>query len=100
MDSSAAVEVVHTSMGTEIAHKAFGRHSVEALRAVNHEAERLERLFSRFLLGSDISRINRSAGVRREKISTETYEILSRAMEYSVISQGLFDITIGPLAGL
>jgi len=100
MDNSAAAEAVHTGMGTEMAHKAFGRHSVKALRAVENEAKRLERLLSRFLPESDISRINRSAGVKREKISSETYEILSCAMECSVISQGLFDITVGPLADL
>jgi len=100
MDNSAAAETVHTGMGTEMAHKAFGRYSAEALRAVENEAQRLERLLSRFLPESDISRINRSAGVRREKISSETYEILLRAIECSVISQGLFDITVGPLVDL
>lgn len=100
MDNSAAVEAAYTGMGTEMAHKAFGRHSMKALRAVENEAQRLERLLSRFLPESDISRINRSAGVKREKISPETYETLSRAMEYSVITQGLFDITVGPLADL
>ncbi|MEM5768134.1 MAG: FAD:protein FMN transferase, partial [Bacillota bacterium] len=100
MDNSAAVEVTHTGMGTEMAHKAFGRHSMKALRAVEKEAQRLERLLSRFLPESNISRINRSAGIKREKISPETCEILSRAIECSVISQGLFDITVGPLADL
>ncbi|BCV23384.1 FAD:protein FMN transferase [Gelria sp. Kuro-4] len=100
MDNSAAAEAAHTGMGTEMAHKAFGRHSVQALRAVENEAQRLERLLSRFRPESDISRINRSAGVKREKISSETYKILSCATECSVISQGLFDITVGPLADL
>lgn len=100
MNYNAAVEVVHTGMGTEIAHRAYGRHADKALPAIENEAQRLERLLSRFLPESDISRINRSAGVKREKISSETYEILSRAVECSAISQGLFDITIGPLADL
>lgn len=99
MDNSAAVKV-HTGMGTEMAHKAFGRHSIEALQAVENEAQRLEHLLSRFLPESDISRINRSAGVKHEKISTEAYKILSRAVECSIISQGLFDITLGPLTDL
>lgn len=38
--------------------------------------------------------------LKRVRISTDTYEILSRAMECSVISQGLFDITVGPLTDL
>ena len=100
MNNSSEVETSNIGMGTEIAHKSFGRHSVKALQAVKKEAQKLERLFSRFLPESDIVRINRSAGIKREKISSETYEILLRAMEFSVISEGLFDITIGPLADL
>ena len=100
MDNSTAIEAVHTGMGTEMAHKAFGRHAKTALRAVEKEAQRLECFLSRFLPESDISRINRSAGIKLEKITPETYEILSRAMECSVVSRGLFDITIGSLADL
>lgn len=100
MDNSTAVEAVHTGMGTEMAHMAFGRHSMKALQAVNDESQRLEYLLSRFLSESDISRINRSAGVKCEKISHETFEILKSAIECSIISQGLFDITVGPLTDL
>lgn len=100
MDNSAAVEAVHTGMGTEMAHKAFGRNAIESLEAVRNESQRLERLLSRFLPESEISRINRSAGIKCENVSPETYEILSYAMECSFISQGLFDITIGPLVDL
>ncbi len=100
MDSSTAVEFSHTGMGTEMAHKAFGIHSMKALQAVEKEAQRLECLLSRYLPESDVCRINRSAGVKREKINPETWDILSSAVEFSVISCGLFDITIGPLVDL
>ncbi|WP_368488590.1 FAD:protein FMN transferase [Clostridium sp. BJN0013] len=100
MDKSAAVEAAHTGMGTEMAHKAFGRHAIEALKAVQNESQRLERLLSRFQQESDISRINRSAGIKCENVSPETYEILLHAIECSVISQGLFDVTVGPLVDL
>jgi thiamine biosynthesis lipoprotein len=100
VDNSTVAESIHIGMGTQMAHKAFGRDSDKALRAVENESKRLERLLSRFLPESDISRINRSAGVKSEKTSYETYEILSRAMECSTISEGLFDITVGPLADL
>jgi thiamine biosynthesis lipoprotein len=100
MESRAAAEAVHTGMGTEMAHKAFGRYSVNALQAIEEEAKRLECMLSRFQPGSDVSRINRSAGIKQEKVSPETCEILSRALECSVISQGLFDVTVGPLVDL
>lgn len=100
MVNGTGVEAVHTGMGTEMAHKAFGRHAIEALKAVPNESQRLERLLSRFLPESDISRINRSAGIKYENISLEVYEIFLHAIECSDISQGLFDITVGPLVDL
>lgn len=100
MDKSASFEITYFGMNTEIAHKAFGRHGKEALRAVDMEAKRLEHMLSRFLPGSDVYRINSFAGMSCQKINSETYEILLKAIEISRSSQGLFDITIGPLADL
>ena len=34
------------------------------------------------------------------KVQTETYEVLERAFDVSVLSQGLFDVTVGPLVDL
>ncbi|HWT76425.1 MAG TPA: FAD:protein FMN transferase [Mobilitalea sp.] len=99
-DNNAAVETAHTGMGTEMAHKAYGRYAMTALQAVEKEAQRLEHLLSRYHPESDVSRINRSAGIKHKKISSETNEILLHAMECSIKSRGLFDITIGPLADL
>jgi thiamine biosynthesis lipoprotein len=87
-------------MGTQMMHKAFGRHGEEALCAVKCEARRLESLLSRFLPESGISRVNASAGMKSEEIGAETYELLKGAVEFSDISRGLFDITIGHLADL
>lgn len=87
-------------MGTEMTHKAFGSHAEEALRAVADEAQRLESMLSRFLPESEIGRVNGSAGVKNERLSCETCEVLSRAAAFSNTSRGLFDVTIGPLADL
>ena len=101
MEDMSAAETVHTGMGTGIAHKAFGFGSgpADALRQIENEAERLECMLSRFQPGSDISRINRSAGIKREKVNPETCDILSCALECSA-AQGLFDVTVGLLADL
>lgn len=100
MDYNNPAETIHIGMGTKMAHKAFGKHVTEALRAVVHEAQRLENLLSRFLPDSDISRVNLNSGKMNEIVSNEIYEILSFAMKFSIISQGLFDITVGPLVDL
>lgn len=96
MNSTAVAESMNHGMSTVMTHKAFGKHAEESLRAVRNEAVRLEKLLSRFRPGSEISRINRSAGIKCERLSGDTYEVLSRAIEFSRYCQGLFDVTIGP----
>jgi len=87
-------------MGTVINNKVFGGKAKETLMAAEEETVRLEGLLSRFIPESEISRINRSAGIRYEKVSIETYEVLSRAVEFSKCCQGCFDVTVGPLVNL
>lgn len=100
MTNSEASQVVHFGMSTVIAHNAFGKHSKESLQAVHEEAIRLEKLLSRFIPESEISKINQSAGIKSESISKDTFEVLSEAISFSRLSKGIFDITIGPLVDL
>jgi thiamine biosynthesis lipoprotein len=87
-------------MGTVMTHKAFGRHAAESVAAACEEVARIEGLLSRFLPDSEISRVNRSAGIRREQVGRETYDVLSSAAEFSRCFAGCFDVTIGPLVSL
>ena len=100
MENCAAAEAAHSGMGTQMAHRAFGPNAEKALRAVEAEAGRLERLLSRFLPESEIGRINRSAGIRSEPVGPETFAVLLCAKRCSVLSRGLFDPTVGPLVDL
>jgi len=67
---------------------------------VFQEIKRIETLMSPWLDSSDVTRINRSAGKERVKVSPETFEVIQRAQEISELSEGGFDITIGPLTEL
>lgn len=96
----AAAQVTHLAMGTVMTHRAYGLHADECLGAVVEEVERLERILSRFLPASDVSRVNRSAGMKPEAVSMDSYEVLSRAAEFSQRCPACFDITIGPLVTL
>jgi len=87
-------------MGTAMTHKAFGSRAEEALAAVCREVSRIEEHLSCFLPDSEISRVNRSAGIKSEKLSRETYDVLSEAVEFSRSLLGCFDVTIGPLVSL
>ncbi|MDE8702727.1 FAD:protein FMN transferase [Adlercreutzia equolifaciens] len=58
-----------------------------------------ERLLSRTLPHSDISRINAAAG-RPVAIDRRTFDLLQKAVGYCAVSEGAFDITVGPLVRL
>jgi FAD:protein FMN transferase len=97
MESSPAVQY---AMGTVMSHRGYGERAQECLEVARSEVARLETLFSRFIPESDISRVNRSAGFRREPVSRETFDLLSQAVEFSAQGEGCFDVTIGPLVNL
>ncbi|MBN2050373.1 MAG: FAD:protein FMN transferase [Spirochaetales bacterium] len=92
--------MTHLAMGTVMTHQAFGSRAEESLMAVRGEIARLEGLFSMFIFESDISRINRSAGKKSEKISPETCTVLEEAVRFSRRFPGYFDVTLGPLVDL
>ena len=54
------------------------------------EIRRLERLLSRFRPDSDISSVNRAAGVRPVTVGRETYEAVERSLDYARVSRGAF----------
>ncbi len=92
-----ARKTTRMAMGTIMTHLAYGGCAEESLTAVCSEISRIEKLISRFNPGSEISRINQSAGVNREKVSLETYQLLSKAIEFSRSCPGCFNVTIEPL---
>lgn len=93
-------ESMTLGMGTVITHMVFGKRAQEALAAAEAETVRLELLLSRFLPGSDIRSLNDMAGRGPVKVSEETLEVLSCALDYSRITGGAFDVTVGPLVTL
>ena len=88
------------NMGTVIINHVTGEHPQSVLHEVQDEISRLNRLLSRFVEASDISRVNRGAGRSPIKVSEETFQLLSDSLGYSKLSQGLWDMTICPLVML
>jgi len=87
-------------MGTMVSVEIAGNSSESLsgiMEKVWEEGERLESVFSRYLPGSEISRINREAGISPVSVSNEMMEVLSRAEDISLKTQGAFDISVGPL---
>jgi len=66
---------------------------VAAMAAVMSEMQRIERAFSPHKPGSELSLVNTLAGTQGVRLSDELYHLVSRALEFSRLSQGAFDIS-------
>lgn len=61
------------------------------------EIERIENLISEWRAHTQISEVNRNAGIRPVKVDREVYELTKRAIHYSKLTDGAFDISIAAL---
>ncbi|AEV28822.1 membrane-associated lipoprotein involved in thiamine biosynthesis [Sphaerochaeta pleomorpha str. Grapes] len=87
-------------MNTEIECKLFGEHAKEAMQAIQLELHLLENLWSRYLPSSDIGKINTAAGKEFVTVAPETFALLSQAKSFSKLSEGVFNVMVGPLVDL
>jgi thiamine biosynthesis lipoprotein len=67
------------------------------LDAAFDEIERIEEALSNYRTSSELSRINRLAGLHAVTTDPEVFALLQTAFDYSRRSDGAFDITVGPL---
>ncbi len=61
------------------------------------EIKRIENLMSKYKPESEISRLNRPGSL---KLSPDTYYVLKKSGEFWRLSDGAFDVTVGPLLDL
>lgn len=61
------------------------------------EIERIENLISEWRPHTQISKVNQNAGVRPVKVDREVFELTKRAIRYSRLTDGAFDISIAAL---
>lgn len=88
------------AMGTVMQLKAYGRKSEKAIGEALERLDQIENRMSVFKTNSDISQINKKAGVGLQKVNVDTYYVINKAISYCRLSEGAFDITIRPLVGL
>jgi FAD:protein FMN transferase len=70
-----------------------------AIEAGFAEIDRLEPLISEWKPESQVSGIVASAGTAPVKVGDEAFELLTKAQEVSVLTEGAFDVTVGALWG-
>ena len=97
--SSTSVYKKKYVMGTVFEVVAYGepQKTAAAIDAALNEAVRLDGIMSNYKPESELSRLNRSAGFHQEPVSADLYRVIEEALKYSELSQGKFDITVGPL---
>ncbi|UCF00225.1 MAG: FAD:protein FMN transferase [Planctomycetota bacterium] len=64
------------------------------------QIKNVDKLMSDYKEDSEISEVNRDAFKRPVKVGKLTYDVLQRSIEFSKLTDGAFDITIGPLVDL
>jgi FAD:protein FMN transferase len=97
------VSASRLSMGSTLQLTACTTDAAAAKAAFDEvfaEFARLEKLMSTWIATSDVSRINRDAGVHPVAVSADVRDVLKTARAMSGWTAGKFDVTFGALAGL
>ncbi|UCD29552.1 MAG: FAD:protein FMN transferase, partial [Planctomycetota bacterium] len=72
----------------------------KCIRDALAEIHKVDELMSDYKSDSQISLVNRDAFKRAVEVGESTYEVLQRSVEFSKLTDGAFDVTVGPLVDL
>ncbi|MDP4094146.1 MAG: FAD:protein FMN transferase [Bacillota bacterium] len=84
-------------MGTIISERVSGHNAKKAADQAMEEIKRLEGLMTINANDSEIDKLNAAAGKNPVKLSKESMYVLKTALKYAGLSNGAFDVTVGPL---
>lgn len=87
-------------MGTVVTVTMYDNSDETILDKVFNKVKELESTLSINENGTLVDKINENAGVSPVKVDTETFAVIEKGLEFSNKSEGLFDITVGPLVKL
>ena len=93
------VKRAQMQMGTLVSITVVARNEAVAHAAATAgftEIRRLEEILSTWIPTSELSRVNASAGIIPVHVSTETLTVVQRAMQAAEMTDGGFNIAIGP----
>lgn len=87
-------------MGTAIKVTLYDGGSEKILDKVFDKIVELENLVSINKSNTEIDNLNKNSGIKAVKLSEDSFNIVKKGLEYSKLSNGDYDITIGPLVKL
>ena len=88
------------ALGTVCSVSLFDSSKQALLPASFSLISQLENKISKNIPESEISKLNRSAGVSPVVLSEPVFQLLTMAQKYSILSEGMFDVTIDPVVEL
>jgi len=94
---------VHLVMGTFVRVTVIApdsRAGAKCVEAALAEIRKVDELMSDYKEDSEISRVNKDAFARPIEVGESTFEVIERSIEFSRLTDGAFDITVGPLVQL
>jgi thiamine biosynthesis lipoprotein len=104
--SSQTTPFVHKkryAMGTVFEIVAYCDSAGRASSAIDQaldEVVRLDNVMSNFKPESDLSRMNREAHFNAVRIPADLYKVIETSLAYSRLSEGEFDVSVGPVVDL
>jgi len=97
------VQKTESIMGTDVTITVVAKNSQEGEAAIDAgmaELRRLDAMMSLYKDSSEITKVNLAAGKGPVAVSPEMIEVVEHAAKISALSNGVFDITVGPLVVL
>ena len=91
--------IMGTSVRVELWHE-DGVEGKAAIAAVMEDMRRIDRSMSPFIPSSELSRVNQRAASRPVAISQELFDLITRSLEVSKLTEGAFDITFSSVGYL
>lgn len=86
-------------MNTVVEITIYDKNSQKLVKELFNEIQTMENKYSRYIAGSEISKVNENPGIPIS-VSEDTFSLVEQSLYFSTISNGLFDISIGPLVDL
>lgn len=87
-------------MGTVVDVTIYDSNDEKILDRVFEKVKELEKTLSINENGTLVDEINAEAGIKPVKVDDDTYNIIKKGIEYAELSNGLFDISVGPIVKL
>ncbi|MFW5981231.1 MAG: FAD:protein FMN transferase [bacterium] len=99
IDPDAIVSDSAFMMSTYIQMQLYGTENPELIEKSFNRIREIENLLSKNIETSDVYKINNNAG-QEVSVHTDTIKIIQKAKDYSRLTEGKFDVSIGPIVEL